>query len=246
MDRRTMTVTMLGLVATLTTAAAAQAQGRGPQRVPPGHLPPAGMCRVWYDNVPPGRQPAPTSCRDAERSAGRNARVIYGDRRDADRRADRRDDRRDDRWYDRRDDRRDDRSDDRWYDRSGSRPDARVESGRGRTGEVRGRVGGNTGTPCVDRNRDGYCDSVGGRNLPLMSRTSTLTRDQRTAVERQWLGDARMAARYTDRDRNGVPEEILWYDQRGQLLQRWQDSNRDGRADEVAFYRDGRVSNVVR
>jgi hypothetical protein len=38
------------------------------------------MCRVWYDNVPPGRQPAATSCREAERVASRdrNARVIYG------------------------------------------------------------------------------------------------------------------------------------------------------------------------
>ena len=51
-------------------------------RVPPGHLPPRGMCRVWIDGVPPGRQPAPTSCAQAERDRLRysNARVIYGDR----------------------------------------------------------------------------------------------------------------------------------------------------------------------
>lgn len=62
------------------------AQGRGrygnpSQGVPPGQLPPAGMCRVWYDGVPPGRQPRPTSCNEAERIAARdrNARVIYGD-----------------------------------------------------------------------------------------------------------------------------------------------------------------------
>jgi hypothetical protein len=47
---------------------------------------------VWYDGVPPGRQPAPTSCREAERIAARDsrARVIYGSdndswRRDRDR-----------------------------------------------------------------------------------------------------------------------------------------------------------------
>jgi hypothetical protein len=36
---------------------------------------------VWYDDRPPGRQPAPTSCREAEAIAARdwNARVIYGD-----------------------------------------------------------------------------------------------------------------------------------------------------------------------
>jgi hypothetical protein len=44
-------------------------------------MPPAGMCRVWYDGVAPGRQPRPTSCNEAERVASRerNARVIYGD-----------------------------------------------------------------------------------------------------------------------------------------------------------------------
>ncbi|MCA1560336.1 MAG: hypothetical protein LC804_08740 [Acidobacteria bacterium] len=35
---------------------------------------------MWYDGVPPGHQPAPTSCYEAERIAARdrNARVIYG------------------------------------------------------------------------------------------------------------------------------------------------------------------------
>src|SRR5215207_2097767 len=59
------------------------AQSRGPNRVPPGHLPPPGTCRVWIDGVPPGRQPGPTSCARAERerySYGRGARVVYGDR----------------------------------------------------------------------------------------------------------------------------------------------------------------------
>ena len=65
-------------------AGTSEAQGRGNNRsqgVPPGQMPPAGQCRVWYDNVPPGRQPAPTNCDQAERVASRdrNARVIYGD-----------------------------------------------------------------------------------------------------------------------------------------------------------------------
>ena len=46
--------------------------------VPPGHMPPAGMCRIWIDGVPPGRQPAPTDCATAERNRPGNARVIYG------------------------------------------------------------------------------------------------------------------------------------------------------------------------
>ena len=51
------------------------------QGVPPGQLPPANQCRVWYDDRPNGRQPAPTSCARAEAAAARdrNARVIYGE-----------------------------------------------------------------------------------------------------------------------------------------------------------------------
>lgn len=51
------------------------------QGVPPGQLPPADLCRVWYDNRSNGRQPAATNCRQAEAIASRdrNARVIYGE-----------------------------------------------------------------------------------------------------------------------------------------------------------------------
>ena len=52
---------------------------RGAYGIPPGHLPPRGMCRVWYDGRPPGHQPSATSCRAAERQAWRHGgRVIYG------------------------------------------------------------------------------------------------------------------------------------------------------------------------
>ena len=71
----------------------AEAQVRGPNRgnsrveaardqgIPPGHLPPANQCRVWYENRPNGRQPSPTNCRQAELIArrDRSARVIYGE-----------------------------------------------------------------------------------------------------------------------------------------------------------------------
>jgi len=62
-------------------AAPLSAQGRrDSQGIPPGQLPPAGQCRVWYEGRPPGQQPRATNCRDAERIASRdrNARVIYG------------------------------------------------------------------------------------------------------------------------------------------------------------------------
>ena len=95
-------VVLLGVAA---VPAAAQGRGNGNKRIPPGHMPSAGECRVWYDGVPPGRQPRATSCAEAERIAARdgNARVVYGSDRDdryLDDRLERRDDRRsaDDRW----------------------------------------------------------------------------------------------------------------------------------------------------
>lgn len=72
----------LTLAALMVAAAPLAAQGRGHDgdKVPRGHLPPAGMCRIWIDGVPPGRQPEPTDCATARRQLPRNARVVYGER----------------------------------------------------------------------------------------------------------------------------------------------------------------------
>ena len=73
---------LVALAATPAWAQVRNNRGYGSaQAVPPGQMPPPGMCRVWYDGVPPGRQPRATNCNDAERIASRdrNARVIYGD-----------------------------------------------------------------------------------------------------------------------------------------------------------------------
>ena len=42
-------------------------QGKGRKKgwvqgIPPGHLPPPGLCRVWLPDTPPGHQPPPTDC----------------------------------------------------------------------------------------------------------------------------------------------------------------------------------------
>jgi len=48
-------------------------------RVPSGHLPPPGECRVWVPDRPAGQQPPPTSCERAYRDANRwGGRVISG------------------------------------------------------------------------------------------------------------------------------------------------------------------------
>lgn len=46
--------------------------------IPKAYLPPAGMCRVWVDGVPPAQQPAPTDCATAVRNKPANGRVVYG------------------------------------------------------------------------------------------------------------------------------------------------------------------------
>ena len=116
------TAATFAFIALLAGSAFAQGNGRNSARnrgIPPGEMPPAGQCRVWYEGRPPGQQPRATNCDDAERvaSRNRNARVIYGsgtyDR--------------DDRWGRDRDDRygRNDRND-RWGDRTTDRRDARI------------------------------------------------------------------------------------------------------------------------
>ena len=49
------------------------------QIVPPGFYPPAGMCRVWINDVPAGQQPAPTDCASAVRNRPANGKVLFGD-----------------------------------------------------------------------------------------------------------------------------------------------------------------------
>lgn len=54
------------------------AYGRKTFRVPPGHMPRRGECRIWYVHRPPGHQPAPGSCRILRRYVPHNAVLIRG------------------------------------------------------------------------------------------------------------------------------------------------------------------------
>ncbi|MEP7343921.1 MAG: hypothetical protein ABI877_01580 [Gemmatimonadaceae bacterium] len=47
--------------------------------VPKAYLPPAGMCRIWLDEVPPAQQPAPTDCATAIKNRPAKGRVVFGD-----------------------------------------------------------------------------------------------------------------------------------------------------------------------
>ena len=49
------------------------------QIIPPAFYPPAGMCRIWINEVPAGQQSAPTDCASAVRNRPANGRVLFGD-----------------------------------------------------------------------------------------------------------------------------------------------------------------------
>src|SRR5688572_15394834 len=75
-------VLLIGLVA-LASPRDVDAQGRGRGRdkgdIPASSRPPAGMCRIWLDDVPAAQQPAPTDCASAVRNRPAKGRVIFGD-----------------------------------------------------------------------------------------------------------------------------------------------------------------------
>jgi|ERR1044071_4689260 len=64
------------VVAGLASARVAAAQQPD---VPANMRPPAGMCRIWLNGVPPAQQPAPTDCATAVKNRPQNGRVIFGD-----------------------------------------------------------------------------------------------------------------------------------------------------------------------
>jgi hypothetical protein len=82
---------LAGLAALVLLGGAAEAQRPVPakpqnqqtqrrdQVVPPGFFPPAGMCRIWLNDVPASQQPAPTDCASAVRNRPANAKVLFGD-----------------------------------------------------------------------------------------------------------------------------------------------------------------------
>jgi hypothetical protein len=81
--------------------------------------------------------------------------------------------------------------------------------------------------------------------LPRMRWAVEFRRGNNVGNVRRWLGTSDAYPRYTDTNRNGTPERVTWYDQRGRIIQQWADYDRDGRADRVAIFRDGRLYRVI-
>lgn len=220
------TIAFAGVAATVLAFApgTAEAQGHGhghghghEGRVPPGQMPPAGECRVWYDDRPPGHQPAPTDCARAERVAYETGgRVIYGD-----------DARRDDRYE------------------HGDRDDDDHEHERRRCDDDDRDCGAYPAPtrypiPYPTRNPTPYPTRYPSR-LPEISWAVAFGRGQLVDGVRQWLGSAASRVDIKDYNRMLRPTVVSWYDGSGQLRQRWYDKNKDGHADRVDIYDNGRV-----
>ena len=231
----------------LATDAGAQATrgngGRTRQEptVPAAYQPPPGMCRIWLEGVPPGQQPAPTDCATAVRNRPANGRVLFGDDADRNRKGSRRAER----------------------DEGGDGRGTVAAGGEGRADDRYGRPfrrgsdvcadlnrdgvcddAEGAGGQCIDRDRDGVCDDMdasgGGRALPLMSAATQYARGERPADVVRWIGGQSLTARASEMGRNGAPTRVVWLNDVGDVVQIWLDRDRDGRADRIEIYKDGR------
>ena len=50
---------------------------RSDLRVPPGHMPNVGQCRIWFPGRPPGHQPKAGSCSGLQRTAPAGSWILY-------------------------------------------------------------------------------------------------------------------------------------------------------------------------
>jgi hypothetical protein len=53
-------------------------QGHGKVKIPPGHMPARGECRIWYHGREPGQQPPPGKCKQFHGKLPAGATLIRG------------------------------------------------------------------------------------------------------------------------------------------------------------------------
>ncbi len=97
---------------------------------------------------------------------------------------------------------------------------------------------------CLDQDADGRCDTGVypariPRTLPQMISVATIRDGNRTTDVNRWIGGTRVRVRYLDANGNGVPERVTFVNLKGEIVQVWNDTNGDGRADSVQIWRKG-------
>jgi hypothetical protein len=77
-------VSLVGSVAVLCSSLGAQEKSTKETKapIPESAQPPAGMCRIWLNNVPASQQPAATDCASAIRNRPVNGTVVFGNLKD--------------------------------------------------------------------------------------------------------------------------------------------------------------------
>lgn len=80
-------VLLAATVAGCAVVVADEPAGRGPiyvpgpvaaPKIPPGHMPPPGSCRIWFPGRPPGHQPPPGPCEELQYRVPPGAYLIRG------------------------------------------------------------------------------------------------------------------------------------------------------------------------
>ena len=249
-----MKYTLLVLTAgAVLVAMPANAQGRHAPldpRIPPGQLPPSSQGEHHDDRsgdrVDGRYDPViwDGQHRDRGRHRGHGEKGEKGEKGEHGQRGHRGDDR-----YDRRErDDHDDECDDEGENEGGcgyrsgrNHPDGRYPDGRYPDGRYP------DGRYPDGRYPDGrYPDNRYPSTLPDMIWGTIFGRGQAVNEVRRWVGAGDVHSRVNNLNRNGSPQVVSWYDAGGQILQRWVDRNRDGRADQVEIFRNGKVVRIVR
>jgi hypothetical protein len=311
-----------------TAAAQAPAGQKTSDTIPREYRPPAGMCRIWVEGVPPAQQPAPTDCPTAVKNKPANGKVVYGETpKDRGKSLDRlpvkgfikpperkgpplippdqvasfpRDR---EAWESRR------ITDEGLfgdkpaqgpassYPGSGPSQPGTYPSPNGPMGSYGAYAGpggpivgagqitdpryfnnnpgvrppGYGSSICLDRDGDGWCDDArfgppvcldrdnDGRcddlpefasqaypqTLPPMRAVLDVVQGRQSVEVMQWLGTNEFQIRVPDQGRGGTPWRAIFLDQNNELLQVWTDTNRDGRADRVEIFRNGRRVKLI-
>lgn len=105
---------------------------------------------------------------------------------------------------------------------------------------------------CLDKDNDGRCDDLPAfasqaypQVLPPMVAVLDVLNGRPSVEVMQWLGTNEFTVRVPDQGRGGTPWRAIFLDQRQELLQVWTDTNRDGRADRVEVFRNGKRVKLI-